>query len=196
MENPFDHPQDQYPPRQNQSGSPWNANNPNNTGAPPPPPRPPSNPAPNNQGAYSQGSYPPYSAGGAGYGYNSDMSTFAMTIPTEDTTTNPHTIIPTACSHPPAKLSPISPSIKIQAHSLHLEVNTRACTTDMFTFPSLTPGHGGGGGRYDSAPTPFSGASKLGVLGNNNGRPYSTVNPDRYNSPAPPGNRHSLPRRL
>ncbi|CCA76253.1 hypothetical protein PIIN_10245 [Serendipita indica DSM 11827] len=71
MENPFDHPQDQYLPRQNQSGSPWNANNPSNTGAPPPPPRPPSNRAPNNQGAYSQGSYTPYSAGGAGYGYNS-----------------------------------------------------------------------------------------------------------------------------
>ncbi|CAG7853601.1 hypothetical protein SIIN_1982_T [Serendipita indica DSM 11827] len=80
MENPFDHPQDQYLPRQNQSGSPWNANNPSNTGAPPPPPRPPSNRAPNNQGAYSQGSYTPYSAGGAGYGYNSAQSAMSTVL--------------------------------------------------------------------------------------------------------------------
>ncbi|CAG7848097.1 SubName: Full=Uncharacterized protein {ECO:0000313/EMBL:CCA76850.1} [Serendipita indica DSM 11827] len=80
MENPFDHRQDPYPPRQNQSGSPWNVNNPNNTGAPPPPPRPPSNPAPNNRGAYLQGSYTPHSTEGAGYGYNSGMFTFVVSL--------------------------------------------------------------------------------------------------------------------
>ncbi|CAG7853612.1 SubName: Full=Uncharacterized protein {ECO:0000313/EMBL:CCA76850.1} [Serendipita indica DSM 11827] len=138
MENPFDHRQDQYSPRQNQSGSPWSANNPNNTGAPPPPPRPPSNPAPNNRGAYSQGSYTPYSTEGAGYGYNSGYDNpygGYYDQPAYDNPNSLFTFTSQVVSNQPVDQNPNPFLTPGGQHS--------SLYNDTPTFSSSTPGHGG-----------------------------------------------------
>ena len=219
MENPFDHPQDRYaqqqqqggtpgPGQQQQSSSPWNAQN-NTSGAPAPPPRPPSNPTGYPQTSY--GSYPTYNPGGTAGGAGAQYNTGKNYIVSVANATfflkillcligydNPYS----GYYDQPAYDNPNS----LPTFTGHLISNQQLPTPTAGTYgtenPFLTP-QGGHPSLYNDAPTmPTSSSAASGgrydyAQANEMGfatRPVSSVNPDRYNSPAPlPGSSTSPP---
>lgn len=177
MENPFDHPQDRQP-----ASSPWA---PSATGAPAPPPRPPSNNA--NTGnnyqntSYASGAYNPYSNNAGGYnqfGAGGGPYTGAGTGTGPGTGPGPGAAAPqNGYENPyggfydqPAYDNPNSLFTSTGAVVSNQSLPTPTVDT---TNPFMTPGGGNHPSLYNDNPS-------LGAQSR-----YSSVNADRYNSPAP-----------